>query len=79
VSGRIAPGALDNRGGPYLLTKGAVVVKLGGFVGGTVVSTLVWYLVEAIGGGFMTAFIVSTIASGFGIYYGVKIARRYAP
>jgi hypothetical protein len=55
------------------------VVKLGGFVGGTVVSTLVWYLVEAVGGGFMTAFIVSTIASGFGIYYGVKIARRYAP
>ena len=55
------------------------MVKLGGFVGGTVVSTVVWYLVEALGGGFMSAFIVSTIASGFGIYYGVKIARRYAP
>ena len=51
--------------------------KVGGFVGGTVMSTVVWYLVEALGGGFMTAFIVSTIASGFGIYYGVKIARRY--
>lgn len=79
MSGRIAPGALDTRGGAHLLTQGAVVVKLGGFVGGTVVSTLVWYLVEAMGGGFMIAFIVSTIASGFGIYYGVKIARRYAP
>lgn len=55
------------------------MVKLGAFVGGTVVSTVVWYLVEALGGGFMTAFIVSTIASGFGIYYGVKIARKYAP
>jgi hypothetical protein len=55
------------------------VVKLGGFVGGTVVSTVVWYLVEAIGGGFMSAFIVSTIAGGFGAYYGVKFAKRYAP
>jgi hypothetical protein len=55
------------------------VVKLGGFVGGTAVSTVVWYLVKALGGGFMSAFIVSTIASGFGIYYGVKIAKRYAP
>jgi hypothetical protein len=53
--------------------------KLGGMVGGTVVSTVVWYAVEALGGGFMSAFIVSTIASGFGIYYGVKIAARYAP
>lgn len=59
--------------------KGAAVVKLGGLIGGTVVSTVVWYLVEALGGGFMSAFIVSTIASGFGIYYGVKIAKRYAP
>ncbi|MFI5231388.1 MAG: hypothetical protein ACHQSE_02630 [Gemmatimonadales bacterium] len=63
----------------HLLRQGAVVVKLGGFVGGTVVSTVAWYLVEAIGGGFMSAFLVSTIAGGFGIYYGVKIAKRYAP
>jgi hypothetical protein len=79
ASGRNAPGALDKRGGTHLFAKGAVVVKLGGFVGGTVVSTIVWYLVEAIGGGFMSAFIVSTIAGGFGMYYGVKIARRYVP
>ena len=51
--------------------------KVGAFVGGTVVSTVVWYLVEALGGSFFTALIVSTLASGFGIYYGVKIARRY--
>lgn len=79
ASGRNAPSELDNRVGAYSLTKGALVVKLGGFVGGTVVSTVVWYLVEAVGGGFMSAFIVSTIAGGFGIYYGVKVAKRYAP
>ncbi len=27
--------------------------------------------------GFMTAFIVSTIASGFGWYYGVKIVKKF--
>ena len=53
------------------------VKKVGGFVGGTVVTYAVWYLVEALGGSFFTAFIISTIASGFGIYYGVKIAKRY--
>ncbi len=51
--------------------------KVGGFVGGTVVSYAVWILVEKLGGSFFTAFIISTLASGFGIYYGVKIAKRY--
>jgi hypothetical protein len=53
------------------------VKKVGAFVGGFVVSTVVWYLVEALGGSFFSAFIISTIAGGFGVYYGVKIARRY--
>jgi hypothetical protein len=53
------------------------VVKLGGFVGATLAGYVAWYLV--VGFGFMTAFIVSTIASGFGMYYGAKIAKRYAP
>src|ERR1017187_9133298 len=74
--GTNAPCQLDTDAA-HVSFEGAVVKKVGGFVGGTVVSTVVWYLVEALGGGFMTAFIVSTIASGFGIYYGVKIARRY--
>ena len=56
---------------------GALVKKVGGFLGGTIVTYAVWYLVEAMGGSFFTAFIISTIASGFGIYYGVKIAKRY--
>jgi hypothetical protein len=79
LSGRNVRFALDNRSWCISFCRGAVVVKLGGFVGGTVVSTVVWYLVEAVGGGFMSAFLVSTIAGGFGIYYGVKIAKRYAP
>ena len=51
--------------------------KIGGFVGGTVTSIVVGYIVTALGGSFFTAFIISTIAYGPGIYYGVKIARRY--
>lgn len=53
------------------------MVKLGGFVGATLAGYVGWYLVVRFG--YMTAFIVSTIASGFGMYYGAKIARRYAP
>src|ERR1035437_6005349 len=75
-SGRDGPCQLDTDAA-HVSFEGAVVEKVGGLVGGAVVSTVVWYLVEALGGGFMSAFIVSTIASGFGIYYGVKIAKRY--
>jgi hypothetical protein len=50
---------------------------MGGFIGATIVGYAAWYLVAGLG--FMTAFIVSTIASGFGMYYGVKLARRYLP
>ena len=51
--------------------------KVGGFVGGTVASILVGYLVTALGGSLFTSFIFGTIAYGPGIYYGVKIAKRY--
>jgi hypothetical protein len=27
----------------------------------------------------MTSFMVSMVGTGFGIYYGVKIAKRYEP
>ena len=30
-----------------------------------------------VGGGIMTQFILSTIAGGFGLYYGVKWGKRY--
>ena len=51
--------------------------KIGGFVGGTVTSLIVGWIVSALGGSFFTAFIISTLAYGPGIYYGVKIAKRY--
>ena len=62
-----------------LVSQGAALSlrKVGGFVGGTVTSVVVGYIVTALGGSFFTAFIVSTIAYGPGIYYGVKIAKRY--
>jgi hypothetical protein len=63
----------------HISSKGAVLSlrKIGGFVGGTVASLVVGSLVSALGGSFFTAFIISTIAYGPGIYYGVKIAKRY--
>jgi hypothetical protein len=63
--------------GTCVLFPGGAVVKLGGFVGATLAGYVAWYLV--VGFGYMTAFIVSTIASGFGMYYGAKIAKKYAP
>jgi hypothetical protein len=53
------------------------VVKLGGFVGGTAASILVGMATSRFG--LMTSFIAGTIAGGFGLYYGAKIARKYAP
>lgn len=48
--------------------------KLLGTVGATVGSTIGWY--AAVKLGFMTAFFVSTIAGGVGLYYGVKAANQ---
>ena len=48
---------------------------IGILVGSTVGGAVGW--VVGIPFGFMTAFIVSTIASGFGWYYGVKIVKQY--
>ncbi len=53
------------------------MVKFSGFLGATVVGYVAWWAVDDYG--FMTAFIVSTIASGFGLYYGVKLAKKYLP
>ena len=48
---------------------------IGILVGSTIGGAVGW--VVGIPFGFMTAFIVSTIASGFGWYYGVKIVKKY--
>ena len=48
--------------------------KLFGFLGTTVASTIGWYAAAKFG--FMTAFFVSTIAGGVGLYYGVKAANH---
>jgi hypothetical protein len=48
--------------------------KLFGTIGMFVGSTVGWY--AAVKFGFMTAFFVSTIAGGVGLYYGVKAANQ---
>jgi len=53
------------------------VRKLCAFIGATATSYIGWYLGELVGGGVMTCFILSTIAGGFGLYYGAKWAKRY--
>ncbi|MGH7671175.1 MAG: hypothetical protein ACRENQ_16955 [Gemmatimonadaceae bacterium] len=49
--------------------------KLFGTVGATVGSTIGWY--AAVKFGFMTAFFVSTIVGGVGLYYGAKLASQW--
>ncbi len=46
-----------------------------GFVGATLLGAAGWWLGDRVG--FMTAFIVSTVASGVGLYAGRRIARDY--
>lgn len=46
-----------------------------GFIGATIAGTIGWY-VAALFFGMTGAFIISTIASGFGMYYGTKWARQ---
>ena len=45
------------------------------FISATVTGAVGWWLGESYG--FMTAFIISTVASGVGIYYGKKFASRF--
>jgi hypothetical protein len=51
------------------------MTKLLAFIGATIGGAIGWWLAEGIG--FMTAFMVSTVFSGVGIYYGRKIAQRF--
>ncbi len=47
-----------------------ILGTLGAFVGGSIG----WWIGAKVG--MMTAFVVSTIATGFGIYYGRQIALK---
>ena len=49
--------------------------KLFIFLGATVASSVGWWVGAFVGT--MTAFMVSTIFTGFGMYYGRRIARHY--
>ena len=50
--------------------------KLFGFIGATAASYVGWWLGEVVGGGIMTQYMLSTIAGGFGLYYGIKFAKE---
>ncbi|MEO5511150.1 MAG: hypothetical protein ABIV28_08610 [Longimicrobiales bacterium] len=45
-----------------------------GGIGATVAGWIGWYLAAPFG--MVTAFLVSTVASGFGMYYAARWARR---
>jgi hypothetical protein len=49
--------------------------KLFAFIGSTVGGYAGWFLGAKLG--MMTAFILSMVGTGLGIYYGVVIARNY--
>lgn len=51
------------------------MTKLIVFITATVTGAIGWWLGE--GAGIMTAFMVSTVFSGVGIYYGRKLAQRF--
>lgn len=51
------------------------MANLFGFLAATVLGAVGWWLGERVG--FMTAFIVSTIASGVGLYVGRRFVRDY--
>ena len=49
--------------------------KLLVFIGATAGGALGWWLGNF--AGLMTAFMLSTVGTGFGIYYGRRLARHY--
>mgnify|MGYP001298658475 FL=1 len=46
-----------------------------GFLGATILGAVGWWIGEHVG--LMTAFIVSTVASGVGLYAGRRLVRDY--
>jgi hypothetical protein len=53
---------------------GTALKKILGFVGATVGSAVGWWLGAHIG--IMTAFMVSTVGTGAGIYAGIRVANH---
>ncbi len=51
------------------------MMKLYGFIGATVGSYAGWYLGSSMG--FMTAFMLSMVGTGLGIYGGRRVAQHY--
>ncbi len=49
--------------------------KVLGFIGATLGGALGWWVGDAVG--LMTAFIVSTVASGIGLYLARRLADQY--
>jgi hypothetical protein len=46
-----------------------------GFIGATVVGAVGWWLGEHVG--FMTAFLLSMVGTGLGLYVGRRVGRHY--
>jgi hypothetical protein len=46
-----------------------------GFIGATILGGVGWWIGERVG--FMTAFMISTVTSGVGLYYGRRFFRDY--
>jgi len=51
------------------------MLKLYSFIGATVGSYAGWAIGSPVG--FTTAFMVSMVGTGFGIYFGRRVARHY--
>ena len=49
--------------------------KMLGFIGATAGGAIGWWAGEGVG--FMTAFMLSILGTGIGIYAGIRVARHY--
>jgi hypothetical protein len=54
------------------------MIALMGMIGASVASWVVWFVCEPLFGG-TVAFLASTVAGGFGMYYAVRWAKRTFP
>jgi hypothetical protein len=49
--------------------------KILAFIGATVLGTVGWWIGDHVG--FMTAFVLSIVGTGFGVYVGRRAAKDY--
>jgi hypothetical protein len=59
------------------INEGQTVIRILGLIGATIGSAIGWWLGARIG--LMTAFFISTLGAGFGLYYGTRLARHWLP